>query len=66
MKSTYRKFAYRAKELRNRHRISKREAAWCVLWLAGAEEESIPALVDEMDRLRRAGGANRAFAKSEE
>lgn len=54
MKSTYKKLAYRAKRLKNRHGVTKQEAAWCALWLSGAPEESIPALADEMDRLRRA------------
>lgn len=54
MQSIYRRYALKAKKIRDRYHLTKQEAAWCVIWLAGAKENDIPALVDEMDHLRRA------------
>lgn len=45
--------AHRAGVLRKKYKLTPFEAAVCALWLSGAEEEKIPALAEEMDRLRR-------------
>ncbi len=48
----YAALAHQAGCIRKRYRLTPLEAAWCTLWLAGAEESEIPALVQQMDKLR--------------
>lgn len=52
-KETYLRLAHRAGCIRKKHRFTPLEAAWSVLWLAGAEEGNISRLAAEMDRLRQ-------------
>lgn len=49
----YQALAHRTGCIRKKYRLTPFEAACCALWLSGAEEEKIPALAGEMDKLRK-------------
>ncbi len=49
----YKSLAHRAGCIRKKYRLTPAEAAWSVLWLAGAKEADIPRLAAEMDGLRQ-------------
>lgn len=49
----YQALAHRAGCIRKKYRLTPFEAACCALWLSGTEEEKIPTLAEEMDKLRK-------------